>query len=461
MGSFNEVCIVSGLPIEAGTRIRFLVLARSQFHKDGNGAVHYVSGRWQMHGIPIKGKYNDYGSVEDIEDSFTTQMFFEGIKRGAVERGVGDNTCHDIAVKADMDRNGWLQALREGRVSVLDRAPYKGDWKPEEHEPEKGIPSVRRIEKVLTDAGLKIAKSAFEEAFNVDEPVYAYIRVRYGAHNTEGPEVLKNTLPIIQAAGYAAMVTVGSGAYANTAEMIVAPLPNPDIHIHGLGPVETYNDERPLAQSMIREDVWKILLGITISDFRGDFTLQGMQESALLCLEEELAYRAKAAEVLAKMVAMRDDAERSKISSDMIQESLIRAERLQGSHRENTFFAAHLRGHEGVSGYRFKEAFELAIELAPDPEQLKQFVLNLAETMFAQWAYSHLCGQWHPITNGRQDSPWEELRAFHLKLSQIKGKWEDEEGDEEDEDDESDLEDIETDDERDDLDEDEATEGAR
>src|ERR1700743_832840 len=120
MGSFNATCIVSGLQIEAGDEVRYLVLARNAYAPDGNGHCCYVTGRWQLHGVPIRAKYNDYGSVEDIVPGFTSDLFFKGLAMAAVEVGIGDNSCHDVAVREDMDQKSWLKALWEGRVKVDD-----------------------------------------------------------------------------------------------------------------------------------------------------------------------------------------------------------------------------------------------------------------------------------------------------------------------------------------------------
>lgn len=66
---------------------------------------------------------------------------------------------------------------------------------------------------------------------------------------------------MIRAAGYATMLTRGTGPYADDAELLVRPLPSvreyrftktaPGVH-------------QPVAQAMIREDVWQALLKIPL-----------------------------------------------------------------------------------------------------------------------------------------------------------------------------------------------------
>ena len=50
----------------------------------------------------------------------------------------------------------------------------------------------------------------------------------------------------------------------------------------------------------------------------------------------------------------------------------------------------------------------------------------MAETIYVEWVYSSIHGQWHPTTNSGQDAMWDEHRAFMKSLMKIKGKWEDE-----------------------------------
>ena len=63
------------------------------------------------------------------------------------------------------------------------------------------------------------------------------------------------------------------------------------------------------------------------------------------------------------------------------------------------------------------------------PEELRAYVLDMADTLYVEWAYSRLHGQWHPSTNGGQDGNWDSHRAFYLKLAEIRGQWEEPETD--------------------------------
>lgn len=100
-------------------------------------------------------------------------------------------------------------------------------------------------------------------------------------------------------------------------------------------------------------------------------------------------------------------------------------------------FTAGLAPLEGVSGFGLKQSLDLAFELilgeeGKDPgmksKELVGFVLDdMAETVYVQWVYAALHGQWQPTTDSGQEGNWKEKRAFLKSLIKIKGKYEDEE----------------------------------
>lgn len=426
MGSFNATCIVSNLPIEAGTKVRFLALARSAVNSP-NDYCCYVGGRWQMHGVPLRARYNDYGSVEKLQDSFTTRMFFEGLKRGVVEKGVGENQCHDVEVRVEMTPKKWLEALWEGRVEVLDygRLRKGRDWVPSE--PSEGIPSLRRIEKVLNDAGRPVVTDYGVEGYILDQVSTGFIRIRCSGYEKQKTDGMQDLPPILHAAGYAAMVTMGTGSYDKEhAEVLVAPLPQKEARIHtsGLAPdryMETHKP-RPVSQAMIREDVWQILLSMPLDCRYNEYTVEKMREAALAALEEENAFKASMAN--------------PELSEDARLDLVCRREIDSDRYGRNIFLDC-LRGHEGASGYTLRAAYRLALDVAQNPEEIKAYLIDMADLIYVETAYSTLYGQWHPSTNNNQEGFWDEHRAFRLKLTQIKGNYEDDENEVPEEEDDS------------------------
>lgn len=417
MGCFNATCIISNLPIEDGTKVRFLALAQSAINAPNDHSC-YVGGRWQLHGVPLKARYNDYGSVNKIQDSFTTRMFFEGLKRGVVEKGVGENQCHDVEVRAEMSPNKWLEALWEGRVEVLDYGrPTEGkEWTPSE--PPEGVPSLRRIEKLMNDAGRPVVTDYGVEGYILDQVSIGFIRIRCSGYEKQKTDGMQDIPPILHAAGYAAMVTMGTGSYGRqSVEVLVAPLPQKGVHIHatGLAPDRHMRlfEPRPVSQAMIREDVWQILLSTPVDVRFNEYTVEKMRESALTALEEDNAFKAS----LNKPELSADDRLDLVCRRDLAIES------------SQNLFLDCIRGHEGASGYTLRAAYRLAQTLAQNPEELRAYLIDMADTVYVQEVYSGLYGQWHPSTNNSQEGFWDEHRAFRLKLAEIKGQYEDDDSD--------------------------------
>jgi hypothetical protein len=93
MGSFNVACAISNISISSGTKIAFLPILPSEMNETMGRkynkfnlspgyvflepSANWVSneGAYQFYkpfSLPIYGKYNDYGGIEDIEENITT-----------------------------------------------------------------------------------------------------------------------------------------------------------------------------------------------------------------------------------------------------------------------------------------------------------------------------------------------------------------------------------------------------
>lgn len=190
------------------------------------------------------------------------------------------------------------------------------------------------------------------------------------------------------------------------------PSTDPKVHIHVNHDVEDYNKARPVSAAMIREDVWQILVNTPIDSWHGNYNIDSFKSEALRALEGDLAK----AEELKVAKAGGDESRIFRLAMRMNDDFDINP-------RENVFRGS-IRGSEGVSGFSFREAFRFGIEQGTSPEELRAYILDLAETVYVQWVYSVLHGQWHPTTNSGQEGNWKEHRQFLTSLLEIKGRWE-------------------------------------
>jgi len=261
MGSFNFTCVVSGLPIQAGDRVRVLLLTENSRADEsvGHRGLHMHSW-WMPRTFPLRAAYNDYGSIEDVEEGAGRDLWLDTLKIDLIPKGTGDNTAHDVSAGLDMDFATFLEALWEGRVQVSRRLRSNTARLTEQPNPDEGkpkwLPTLGRVRKALKT--LPESSSYGAEGWLVDELAYGTVRVRwvdptFGRDTAPQLAKLQELLP-----GFATVVTAGSGSYSHgNPELLVLPKSGKDHHLPGL------RDEDPplmVSYAMIREDVWQALL---------------------------------------------------------------------------------------------------------------------------------------------------------------------------------------------------------
>lgn len=261
MGCWSETCVISHLPINAGEKVRYILLQASPFSNCGKDAN--ANTRWYMRDFPIKAEYNDYGSVENVnkEDDFIYQHWLNGLKVDLIEKGVGDNSYHDIAVSSQMSFSDLLEVLVQKRLEVHSRVMFRKSNKPSDR--------LNTIKKYLDD----LPESKY---YLLDETRINEFRIRFDVYEKEKQqtalELIKSKL---EENDYAVMFTVGSGHYAKNMELMVRPKPGSEHRVYDFDPKNSVMVDH----AMIREDVWQLLLSIpmpadygnknqTISDYK-------------------------------------------------------------------------------------------------------------------------------------------------------------------------------------------------
>jgi hypothetical protein len=276
MGSFAFTCCVSGLPIEYGDPVRYFLLTQNPYNQAAENCC-YIHDRWVPRTFPLRAKYNDYGSVEKLQEGVQQKLWFEGFDVDLVKRGVGENTCHDVPVRKNMSLEMLLTALWEGRVLVKDLQGVrvkKGDIP--EPKVQAGIPTTNRISEVIQKAGLKLTDGNFAEGYKVSLQRRGVVRVRYEEFNRETQ--LKALEKLQTHLGeYASMITVGEEPYQGDSELIVAPKPARYEHFSRRKLVT--HRRLAVAQAMIREDVWQALTKRTYDSWKGQYKVEDFLKS--------------------------------------------------------------------------------------------------------------------------------------------------------------------------------------
>jgi hypothetical protein len=289
MGSFAYTCCISGLPIHGGDEVRYFLLTQNPFYKK-IADVGTMTGIWVPRTFALRARYDDYGRATGIEEGFAKKVWVDGFQYDLLERGTGDNSVHDVPVRKSMSFDKLMLAIREGRLRVkmttllgekLDKAVVKtrgllnsteGDLpKVLEQIPSKvplsyGIPTIKRVRRILRKAGFKVSDQGFTDGYLVNRKSFGFIRVRT-EYNEEALEKLAPIQPVL-GERFGVEVSIGTGVYSKGPMLVVTP----KFDSNQVEPM-SFEDGRKfragvdhkkltVTHAMVREDVWQALLRI-------------------------------------------------------------------------------------------------------------------------------------------------------------------------------------------------------
>lgn len=416
MGSFASTCCVSGFPIEYGDDVYYFLLTENPYQEH----TCYIYDLWFPRTWPLKAKYNDYGSVEDVEEGPEQDVWLKGFQTDLVELGTGDNSVHDVPIKKDMTFAQLLDALWEKRVSVLrDTKSVTKELKQMDDQLEiqnrpfiDYIPTMNGVEKTLSSI---VCPKGHQ--FLVDEMPDS-IRVRWSGYG-EAFGQDQDWLSKVQALfpEFSTVITAGSGSYSHKAELRVFVSPG-TVDIGGERFVDRHvqikkDDETPLLvkQAMIRADVWEALCKLKINTWENknltvtDYVTQA-QAFVKSIEQRDLAFALRFGTLISSK--SRDPGSYLMVRNP-IPFTMALVEHL-----------ALLKGMDGASD---------------------SFVKKAAEFTFIQDVLGGCRYIWHPTyTAGPQFDGWEEQSRMHRELSKVirdnlkikkaeRAKWREEERD--------------------------------
>lgn len=407
MGSFAYTCSISGLPIESGDAVRFLLLQASPFGTSGSYAKGPES--WYVRTPPIRATYNDYGTVEDYETGPVTDAWIDAFNFDMVEKGLGDNTYHDVPTRKGMTFDAMLEALREDRIEVRDSAyALKFDGGIFKSKIPRGVPTLRRIEKVISSAGLKLGDVT--DGYVLDQLRRGEIRVRAGNYaGDKKTAALFDVLARKLRKRYAVMIACGSGNYADCGEMTIRPKLGTKRSIGDTFVSYSLNsreEKRPqslqVRQAMIREDVWQALCGLSTEGYDKDYKTVARRVDV---------YHASAA---AEWAASLKQAVEYKDNPAMLRI-------MSGSSRDRSSLVAHmLAGNPSINGAGVNTFWQIVLGKGLDAEQVKAFTDTVGELAMVESILSTVRFVWRPAgSDGPQDGQWEAHRAFLEALIKV------------------------------------------
>lgn len=113
MGCWNKTCALSNLHIHAGEPVYVFIIEQNPL-EDHCYSTHLYSPIL----LPFYSHYDDYGAGEN-SSGVGLSVIIEALKKLLVEKEVGKNEYHDIAVKREnFDENLLFTSIRENRLYV-------------------------------------------------------------------------------------------------------------------------------------------------------------------------------------------------------------------------------------------------------------------------------------------------------------------------------------------------------
>jgi len=253
MGSFAMSCCVSGLPIEYGDRVRFLLLTKM---REPDRSVCYMDEIYAPRTWPIQAVYNDYGSIENWIEDDLQKLIVKGFQEDLVEIGVGDNSIHDVAVSKNMNFDQMLDALGEKRIKV--RRPGSRMHARVGMSTNEFLPTHISVNDCLQQSVLK-DKNCYIADDKID---LGCVRVRWNGSYSNNQDILcrLNDAKEVLSDKFAVVITAGSGPYAAFAELCCFMLPGTDARgiarCYVPDGIEEKDDTHEITFGIIREDVW-------------------------------------------------------------------------------------------------------------------------------------------------------------------------------------------------------------
>ena len=336
---------------------------------------------------PIRGQYDDYGGFENLheEDKHIADLWLQGFNVDLVEKGVGDNTVHDLAVRKNMDFPTLCSALKSGCVQIYKNCDtfWRLDsenkwWEEEEFE---WVAELKNVETVL---GVE-----YKELFHIDSPLQGIVRIRGKSYDNSQLSVAQEKLNSV----FATVITNRSNkSFEHELLVFTKPQTGENSHegtVYWDGSLPTRSITKTYADwAFVRQDIWDALLAEKVPD---DY------DEPCYCFKTRLEDLYKYFDVVKD--AIKNRPERMKPLDRPLHFKDVQL------HLWNTPFSSYLPSDPGLVGME-DHFFMMALSDIPDTEKL-HIVAKTAELLHIT---SWLCvarRYWKPChRGGYQDSNW-------------------------------------------------------
>lgn len=116
MGCWNETCGITQMPICGGDKVRMFLIVANDY--EGYDDCHsYTTDLWRPFGLPLKGTYDEYGRIEDIEEDAMSDLLLESIKEIVVEV---PNRMGEVFKREELDWPTVIDFITDEGLRVTD-----------------------------------------------------------------------------------------------------------------------------------------------------------------------------------------------------------------------------------------------------------------------------------------------------------------------------------------------------
>lgn len=182
MGCWNETCALTRTPISAGADVVVLTAI--------NGPRHKTSGSFAtslLFGLPIQGKYDDYGGVEDLVKPAQLELINKAFEASGFYRQVsgtrsyGGGESRFIASSKD---TLWGMSHELKHLFYDDCSATMADASSLSHEAhEKLAPAYKRCDEALANLGAELGKAEFGPSLDdVNQGILDLVAKHFGEH---------------------------------------------------------------------------------------------------------------------------------------------------------------------------------------------------------------------------------------------------------------------------------------
>lgn len=411
MGSFNVTCAVSGLPITPGMPVRYLLLTTNRKKRERENIFPLYTTDWFMpRTFPLRAKYYDCGDLVDVQTGPQRDVWMTCFQEDLVERGAGDNPCHDKAVFKDRLKFEDITDLIHEAVlyveiwpgSTRDAAAPRPDPQPDVA---SGIPNLHTVRYLIEAEGHEVVPDWNRPGFLIAQSVHGEVTVRWSQYGDKLPRLGEIRLALEK--HYQVILVHG-----------------PMLRVFPKYEAEYTYEHNPfqrdahaaVAKAFIREDVWQALLTMKLEDWRlREFTMEKFMGYA-----HEMADKYRAHVAIQKSL---DAKHPSEMSFEEMKVWLGRRSQPDLCDWDNPNPISHLLTFDKTVTIGLWHHYKAFMESNPSEEETEEFLRVVAEMAFVSTVLSHTNTMWEPSRYAGQGTNSEVRSSLLHKLAEVASTW--------------------------------------